>query len=189
VKLSHIDSSGKEVIVGLRSSDALLGATEGVLHTEYLTSATTLTPCTIARIPIESFAARLESNLELSRYVHELIALEVHNHMQTLISVASHSAEYRLVTLLYETISEGRLRAGGSVVESEFPREHSKATRLWTVPLKQWELAQLLAITPEHTNRVLGKLERAGLIKRDKRSIIINENNLMAYISPYRHAR
>src|SRR5438552_3436713 len=37
--------------------------------------------------------------------------------------------------------------------------------------LFQWEIAELLAVTPEHTSRVLRRLEKEGLISR-KRNIL-----------------
>jgi CRP-like cAMP-binding protein len=36
------------------------------------------------------------------------------------------------------------------------------------LPLKHWELAELIAVTPEHLSRLLKKMQLEGIVQRDK---------------------
>jgi CRP-like cAMP-binding protein len=50
--------------------------------------------------------------------------------------------------------------------------EQVKSARV-NLPLTRVEIAQLLAITPEHLSRVLNVMEQEGIIRRDKGTILI----------------
>jgi CRP-like cAMP-binding protein len=43
------------------------------------------------------------------------------------------------------------------------------------IPLKQWEIAQVLAITPEHMNRLLKVLEEEGVIRRLRNILVLTQ--------------
>jgi len=43
-------------------------------------------------------------------------------------------------------------------------------------PLKHKELAQMVAVTPEHLSRLLKQLERDGIIKREKGLLVMNNS-------------
>ena len=49
----------------------------------------------------------------------------------------------------------------------------SKTPDKFALPLTNQELAQLLAISPEHLCRVLKAMEQEGLIKRDRGTVIV----------------
>src|SRR6266700_1752938 len=53
VKLTHVDSSGKEIIVGIRRSGWLLGVAAAILHQPQPAGAATFTRCQLLRIPAE----------------------------------------------------------------------------------------------------------------------------------------
>ena len=42
------------------------------------------------------------------------------------------------------------------------------------IPLKFKEIAQMIAVTPEHLSRLLTEMEQQGIIKRDKGHLVIN---------------
>jgi DNA-binding Lrp family transcriptional regulator len=43
------------------------------------------------------------------------------------------------------------------------------------LPLKYWEIAQLVGITPEHLSRILRQLEQEGIIKRKDGRLVISD--------------
>jgi len=42
-------------------------------------------------------------------------------------------------------------------------------------PLKHWEIAQLISVTPQHLSRLLKRLEEEGIIRRNKGWLIISD--------------
>jgi len=49
------------------------------------------------------------------------------------------------------------------------------------IPLKQWEIAELLGVTPEHLSRLLKVLESKGLVRRGKNLLFVtNPQGLIA---------
>jgi CRP-like cAMP-binding protein len=52
------------------------------------------------------------------------------------------------------------------------------------LPLKHWEIAELIAVTPEHLSRVLKRMEREGIMRREKgRTVIVNYQKLEDVVS------
>jgi CRP-like cAMP-binding protein len=41
------------------------------------------------------------------------------------------------------------------------------------VPLKHWEVAQLIAVTPAYLSRLFNQLELEGVIRRDRKAFAI----------------
>jgi CRP-like cAMP-binding protein len=72
--------------------------------------------------------------------------------------VKSHTANIRLKRLVLELVPE--LNGAGS------PNTEVR------LPFKQWEIAQMLGVTPEHLSRLLRRLEKEGFLGR-KGTILI----------------
>lgn len=160
VKLLYVNSKGKEVIVGLRHPGHLLGASSVILGEKYRASAETATLCCLIRVPAIEFVRLLDSNPDFSKFVHRAVAEEESNHFNRLVEQISHSTYHRLVKLLHQIISASRMA-------------EARTTLQLSIPLKQWEIAELLAVTPEHTSRVLRLLEHDGLVQRKNGSLIV----------------
>lgn len=162
VKLSHTSSDGKEIIVGIRRSGWVLGMAATILNQPQPTGAVAVTCCRLLRIPAREIRCLLDAEATFFRYLLELQAQEVHDHLQNLVQLASHPAEYRLVSLLSEFASGAN-------------SSRSEAGRNMRIPLKQWEIADLLGVSPEHTCRVLHQLEQKGLVLRKGRALFVPE--------------
>lgn len=156
-KLTCVNPSGKQLIVGLRGPGSLIGTEAVILSTAYPASASTVTPCCLRRVSATELDGLLSTNLDFCRYLQEMQAQEVHAHLELMIDAVSRTAQYRLAKLLFDAYVIRDL--------------HPEADRSLSIPLKQWEIAELLAVTPEHTSRVLRRLEKEGLISR-KRNIL-----------------
>ena len=175
-KLTCINPSGKELIVGLRGPGSLLGTAAVILSTVYPATASTVTPCSLRRVSATELDGLLSTNLDFCRYLQEMQAREVHAHLELMIDVVSRTAQYRLAKLLFDAF----------VIRDM----HSGTDRSLPIPLKQWEIAELLAVTPEHTSRVLRRLEKEGLISR-KRNIlfVLDAQRLASFLDGTRPLR
>ena len=162
VKLSHIDAGGREVIIGLRGSGSLLGLATAILHRPHATSAETLTPCALRMIPVQELITRLHTDPVLAAYVHEFNAREIAANIEKLIDIATRAARYNLLKLLSQIVRESD------------PSKNGKR-HLVQIPMRQWELAGLLGVTPEHLNRVLRSLERQGIVIRRRTSLLVTD--------------
>jgi len=85
---------------------------------------------------------------------------EIHDQIARLIELASLPARLRVEQLLRQLVT-----APGSSA----PKQEVRVT----VPLKQWELAQLLAVTPAYLSRLLDRLEQDGTLTRRKGWIVV----------------
>lgn len=159
-KLACLSQEGKEVIVGLRGPGSLLGGTAIILNEPHPTTAATLTDCRLARVSTGEFDTQVTLNSRFSRYLHHVHAREVHAHLELLVELVSHPAQYRLTKLLSDLVCG--LRSLPMVMDQNL-----------RIPLSQWEIAELLSVTPEHTSRVLRRLEEAGLVLRKGKLLFI----------------
>src|ERR1044071_5343136 len=142
VKLVHHDSDGQEMIVGLRTPNWVLGAAPVLLQKPFPTSAQTLTRCCLRRMPMEVFLHLVRSDAEFSWRIHQIHSHEIYEETIHVAQLGRRSARHRLEQLLWQLAS--------TVTSSETQEE----MRL-QLPLKHWEVAELLAITPQHLSRVL----------------------------------
>jgi CRP-like cAMP-binding protein len=160
VKLCYLDAVGKEIIVGLRRSGSLLGLAAALLQQLHATTAETITRCILLRIPAQLLKNLLNVNPGFSAYVHDLTAKEITANLERLIDMATKSTRHNLLKLLSQIIVALKQTNGGN----------QQSIR---IPMKQCEVARLLAVTPEHLNRTLRTLEDEGLVVRKRDAVII----------------
>jgi CRP-like cAMP-binding protein len=155
VKLVRLTGDGGEFILGLRSDGWIIDAASAILNRPLACSAVTLTPCTVRRASRAAFMRLLNTSPSVMRDLNQLICREVHADQEQQIEFRSCSAQSRLDRLL---------------------RELSRITRkedpLDGLPLKRFEVAQLLSITPEHLSRLL-RLRDAGHDTNSPKSVVL----------------
>jgi CRP/FNR family transcriptional regulator len=139
VKLVSTNGDGKQVTIGLRSSGWYAGAAAVLMDAASVYSIVAVTPCTVVKIPADSFYLRLIQSARMMRHFISAISNEMMSISSAQAHIMSGSAEERLAQFMNER------------------RPHASPWRvLDTLPLlKQSELAQLLAISPEHLSRLL----------------------------------
>ena len=169
VKLVWSDSSGKQTILGLRWPGCLIGVAEAVTEQPYLTSAVTLAPTILERISSEKFLQRLQTDADFAWKINQSQARDVHEQVSSLGEMACSSARSRLRNFFQ------RLTKIGAV------QSHGKKSRVW-LPLKQKEVAELIAVTPEHLSRMLHDLSRDGLLDLQDGWIVIPDPQALAAI-------
>ena len=146
VKLVHLHSCGREVSIGLRSEGWYAGYTSLLTKTPSAYSVQTVTPSKVASIPAAEFISCLTRNPEMLEHFITVMCFEVASQANLQIEVMSSSAEDRLERFMRERNTGNPARNAIDPLRA----------------LKQMELAQLLAITPEHLSRLMNKRKTAA---------------------------
>lgn len=139
VKLISVNGEGKQVTIGLRASGWYAGAAAVLMDTVSVYSVVAVTRCTVVQISAQDFYLRLIQSARMMRHFISAISSEMISISSAQVHMMGGSAEERLAQFL-----------------SERQGSNSNWRVLDTLPLlKQSELAQLLAISPEHLSRLL----------------------------------
>jgi CRP-like cAMP-binding protein len=162
VKLVYVAGTGREVIIGLRHPGWLIGGSAFVLNEPLPTAIVTLTPCRLVRLDAVRFGQLVRTDARVKDYLLKLHAEDARDHLGRLIDFTCRSAIHRLTKFLLE-VAEGL----GTTQENKGEI---------VVPLKQWEIAELLGITPEHLSRLLKKLERQGCVSRRRKTLFVSQS-------------
>ena len=170
VKLLRSHADGHDLILGLRGPGWLIGAAAAVLDHPHDVTAVALTECSVSRIPAASFRRLLRLNEDLSWKLHQQNSREIHEELAQIAELECLSARERLEQVLHRFLP------------ATTPARASDEIRL-TIPLRQWEIAQLVGVTPQYLCQLLGEMERKGLLRRDHDTIILPPTGLPAQTS------
>lgn len=153
VKLVQAHQDGRdERIIGLRADGWIIAAAAAVLDEPYVTTAVTVVPSTIARIGAADFRGRLQSDPVLASAVHRMHAREIYDELARP-SETSTSARSRLERLLIDLASPAEAQGSGEVRSQ--------------VPLRQWELAQLVGVAPPYLCQLMAEMTADGTLRRE----------------------
>jgi CRP-like cAMP-binding protein len=158
VKLLRLLPSGEERIVGLRSAGWFVAAAAAILEEPLVATAVTVTDARIARLSAACFRRLLHGNSELSWRIHRMHSLEVYTGLIQIANLSAMEARERLERLL-QGLAQCEERRNG---ETRF-----------VVPLRQWEMAQLLGITPPYLCQLLKELQEEGVLRREGQSWVV----------------
>ncbi len=141
VKLTNINSDGREALIGLRSDGWYAGSTSVILNTPSIYSVCASTDCTVVEIAASDFLRCIHRSPEMLSHFILGLCREVASFSGLQVELMSSRAEDRLNLLLRERAAS--LLSGG--ILDPLPL------------LKQMELAQLISISPEHLSRLQKK--------------------------------
>lgn len=160
VKVSSLGPGGREVIISLRRRNWLLGVTQVIADNVYSATATTLTSCLMRSVSAKAFMDQLTTDIALSVELNRVLSREVRRNIETIISLECMPAAERLKRFLSELISE---------------EDHDDLLRKGRLelPLKNAELAEIVAVTPQHLCRILRDPELKAHLKQSKRILTI----------------
>lgn len=175
VKLVRAEGEGHEVIIDLRLPGWLLGAPTVITKQQHPVTAITLSECVLQRIPAEVFHMLLRTNTHFSMHVHQMHSYEVMDHIIHMAQISCLPAEHRLGALLWQLVQALELNNNSKEI-------------LLRLPLKQWEIAQLIAVTPEYLCRLLKRMQREGAVRQEKGFIIIQDVRKLWHSSEEEHA-
>lgn len=151
VKLMHLQISGRESIVALRSTGWLLGAAAVCLDRGYATSAKTITPARVSRIGADHLRGLLRTDGNVAWHLQQMHSEEIY----ATIARANRdalSARERLMEFL-----------GGFWPDCGGERGRELVI---DIPLRKWEIAELIGITPQYLSELFKQLESEGLLER-----------------------
>ena len=155
VKLMRLQPGGDESIVGLRSAGWFLASAASVLEREYVVTAVAVTACRVARLGADTFRDILTSNRALSWRVHRMHSEEIYDQLGRATDFRLLPARERLERFLATLAPQLQVPAGD-------PNFRVK------IPLKQWEIAQLIGVTPQYVCKLLRAKAHAGWVLEDK---------------------
>lgn len=166
IKLVYVEQNGRAVIIGLRSPGWLVGGASVILGEPYAFSVTTLTTCRLRRVTAAAFLNLLKTDQEFASYFHRAQSYELHDQLTHLVRFGCLSARDKLEQLFSQLTS------------SLAPHGAEREVRL-RLPLKYWELAELIGVTPEHLSRVLKEMQQDGLVFRERGWINITDLRML----------
>src|SRR5262249_15134935 len=151
-----------ELAIGLPPHGSLLGAASVIVQEPYPFTAVTVTSCALSGIPADLFLRLAKTDEQFCWYLHEVHSHEVHQQASQLAAIRYLSARQRFERLLLQFLS--------SIPVHE--RQTSMKIRL---PLKHWEIAQLIGVRPEHLSRVLQQIKQEGVLREEGGYMVVSD--------------
>jgi len=161
VKVTRTEFNGHRVIVGVRQGGWVLGAVSLFLNMPYETTAETITRSKLCFVPAETFQRVMDTDLGFSRWITMTVSRGLRSSMLSISERSCLSGRQRLEKFLSEVV-----QMQNGIVPEKRP---IKIQML----LKNWEVAQLLALTPQHLCRLVKQLENEGIVMRKKGWLIL----------------
>ncbi len=162
VKLTHTESDGSRVIVGLREQGDMLGVASLIQKKSYPVTAEAITRSKLCFVSTETFNTLFGSDLQFSRLVATKLCNLVTRSLFGIIDIASLSGRKRLEKFLW------------ALLQLQCKSIQQTPAKIQMI-LKNWEVAQLLCLTPQHLCRLVRDLEKEGVIVKKKGWLIIPE--------------
>ena len=166
-KLVRAGPDGREQILGLRGPGWFLGAALVLAFRAHPASAVALTPCRLRRLTRRAFLDLMAKDEALSWHVHQMHSREVLSQFQQMADLGTATSRQRLERFLRR------------FTEAAAPSRNGGGVRL-ALPLKRWELASLIAVTPEHLSRLLRQLRDDGVIRVNQGTIVVPDVRRLA---------
>jgi CRP-like cAMP-binding protein len=115
----------------------------------------------LRRLPAASFRHLVKTQPALSWQLHEALSIELNDQTVRLAQLGCYSSRRRLVYVLWGLIS----------AQQQVHGDHREVrVRLL---LKHYEIAGLIAVSPEHLSRLLKQLQREGVVRHDKGWLVV----------------
>lgn len=162
LKLVRNEQGGQELITDLRFPGYLLGDAPVISHRPHPVTAVTLVETRVRRIPANVFCRLLRADEQFAWGIRQMQSREAFDNVARIAQLGCVPARQRLEHLLRLLIKAQGWKTPGEAARLE-------------LPLKNWETAQLIAVTPAYLSRLLSQLERAGVLRRRGGWIIVPE--------------
>ncbi|HEX6190374.1 MAG TPA: Crp/Fnr family transcriptional regulator [Pyrinomonadaceae bacterium] len=166
VKFTRSEANGQEILLDLRFAGSLVGSAAAISEKPHPFAAVTVTHCTLSRLSARSFVSLLDTDTSLAARVREILSDDILDHVARISQLTCLPARQRLEQLLWQFCERLEPNARGQATE---------ATSKLQLPLKHYEIADLLSITPTYLCRLLNTLEQENVITRSKGWIVINK--------------
>jgi CRP/FNR family transcriptional regulator, cyclic AMP receptor protein len=160
VKVMIADEQGREVILGFMGSQDFFGEM-GILDDQPRSASVyTLEPCEMLRLSKAGFVSCIKENVDVALLVIRNLVRRLRDADRQIESLALVDVSGRVARLLIDMAQE----TDGKLV---VPR----------MPAKQ-EIARMIGASREMVSRVVKELETRGLIRSERRSMVILDRNI-----------
>jgi CRP-like cAMP-binding protein len=160
IKLTQSDALGRESIAGLAFAREWLGTAAVIAGQPTPVTAFTCSDTVLTRVPADTFRALLLRDPRVSLQIHQAHSRELCRQTTWIGQMCSLGSLKRLQCVLCRFVATQSLLTCGSTIKLQLPIRH-------------WELAEFIGVSPEHVSRLLGDMEANGLIRREKSWIVI----------------
>jgi len=160
VKLVATRRSGAEAIVALRGDRSWLGSESAILGRAHAYSIHAVTPCRVRILGVTAFRAHLSRKPHLAWALLRQQSRDLRAQGRDLTELGCLGARARL------------LRFFRRLPQMPGMPESASSTRI-ELPLRHWEIAQLLGMTPPYLSQLIAQLEREGRLRRERGSILL----------------
>jgi CRP/FNR family cyclic AMP-dependent transcriptional regulator len=160
VKVTRTESNGNRIIVGVRQKGWVLGAVSFILNTPYETTAETITRSKLCFVPAETFKQAMDTNAKFSQWISMILCRMWRFGILSISEKSCLPGRQRLEKFLWE------------LVKTQSGSDKNKRIKIQMI-LKNWEVAQLLSLTPQHLCRLVKQLENEGIILKKNGWLIL----------------
>jgi CRP/FNR family cyclic AMP-dependent transcriptional regulator len=161
VKLSCTTADGRQLIVALRRRHWLLGSAAVLLDRSNAATATTLTSCVLRSVSPEKFRNLMNADHIFLMQVCMMLSKEVYRNTHDSVMMGCMPARARLEEFLCELVLEQ---------EADL---HKRI--MLELPLRHFELAQIIGVRHEYLSTLLRKLEQEGVLLRERSRLVITD--------------
>ena len=169
VKLTRTESNGTRAIIGLRRKGWLLGAAAVVPGLSYASTAETMVRSELCFIPVERFLHAMDTNATFTKWVATILGQGLYKSTVDISKQSCLTGRMRLEKFLLDIFQE----------QSKLDLKNASILR---IPLKQWEIAQLLGLSPEHLSRLIKQMEAEDVVARKNDWLIYQPPKKKAYL-------
>lgn len=157
---------GRDVVVSVRGPGSPLCVTPAILNIPTSETLVTLTDCVVGQVSTLHFLDALAGRRDLADALLRLQSARLREHVERFTTFTLEPARRRLEIFLTQLAREvGAALPDGAV--------------RFTLPLAQLEFASAINVTPETLSRVMGELEREGVIKRKYHRVTLLRPHLL----------
>ena len=160
VKLTSTEFDGNRSIVGLRRAGYMMGAVPSIINMPYVTTAETITRSRLCLVPAETFIKLIDTNAGFSRWILTMLSRRLRSSTLSISEQSCLSGRQRLEKFLWKL---AQAQNGG---------DQNRPIKIQMI-LKNWEVAQLLSLTPQHLCRLIKQLEKEGILMRKNGWVIL----------------
>jgi CRP/FNR family transcriptional regulator len=153
VKLVRSEQGGQGLITDLRFPGYLLGDAPVISQRPHPVTVATLVETRLWRIPAAAFCRLLRTNERFASGIRRMQSREAFDNVARITQLGCLPARHRLEHLIC------------LLIRARWPQTPREGVRL-EVPLKSWEVAQLIAVTPAYLSRLFNQLERDEILRR-----------------------
>jgi CRP-like cAMP-binding protein len=165
IKLTRQEQDGQEQIIALCPPGALLGAEALIAEQLHYATAITLDKCQFHTIPAPAFLNWVRTDPQFSWQIQRAFSRRISALGIRSVQRRSIPSRLRLEQLLWQLVYAQNYDV------TDGNREQSRKKLL--LPLQRQELAQMISVTPEYLSRLLGKMEKDGVVCRENGWLIV----------------